>query len=61
MTEGEALDTVAACPPLTILEQAKLRELHAKEAAAPRSRALPRPESFIARKPSNLSIVLAWM
>jgi hypothetical protein len=29
---GEALDTVAACPPLTIVELAKLRELRAKEA-----------------------------
>jgi hypothetical protein len=31
-TEGEALDTVIACPPLTILEQARLRELRTKEA-----------------------------
>jgi hypothetical protein len=30
--DGEALDTVATCPPLTIVEQAKLRELRAKEA-----------------------------
>jgi hypothetical protein len=29
--EGEALDTVAACPPLTIVEQASLRELLTKE------------------------------
>lgn len=32
VTEGEAIDTVAACPPLTIVELAKLRELRAKEA-----------------------------
>jgi hypothetical protein len=31
-TEGEALDTVAAGPPLTILEEAKFRELRAREA-----------------------------
>jgi hypothetical protein len=31
-TEGETLDTVTACPPLTIADQAKLRELRAKEA-----------------------------
>jgi len=31
--EGEALDTFAACPPLAIIEQARLRELRAKEAA----------------------------
>ena len=32
VTEGAALDTITACPPLTIVEQAKLRELRAKEA-----------------------------
>jgi hypothetical protein len=32
VTEGTILDTAAACPPLTILEGARLRELHAKEA-----------------------------
>ena len=31
VTEGDPLDTVAACPPLTIVEQANLRELLAKE------------------------------
>ena len=30
--EGEALDTLAACPPLTPVEEAKLKELRAKEA-----------------------------
>jgi hypothetical protein len=29
---GEALDTIAACPPLSIVETAKLRELKAKQA-----------------------------
>jgi hypothetical protein len=32
VTEGQVLDSIAACPPLTILEMAKLDELHAKEA-----------------------------
>jgi hypothetical protein len=32
VTEGEVLDSLAACPSLTILEGARLRELHAKEA-----------------------------
>jgi hypothetical protein len=31
VTEGEALDTVAACTPLTIVEQASIRELRSKE------------------------------
>ncbi len=30
--EGDVLDTVATCPPLSIVEQAKLKELRAKEA-----------------------------
>jgi hypothetical protein len=30
--DGEALDTIAACPPLSIVETAKLRELKAKRA-----------------------------
>jgi hypothetical protein len=31
-SDGKALDTIAECPPLTILETAKLRELRAREA-----------------------------
>lgn len=31
VTEGEMLDTLAACPPLTVVEQARLRELRAQE------------------------------
>src|SRR6516225_3821999 len=30
VVEGDALDTLAACPPLTIVETARLRELKAK-------------------------------
>jgi hypothetical protein len=32
VTEGMVLNTVTACPPLTIVEQARLRELRAREA-----------------------------
>jgi hypothetical protein len=32
--DGRLLDTVAACPPLTILERARFRDLRAKQAAA---------------------------
>lgn len=32
VTDGEALDTVAACPPLSLLEKARLAELRAREA-----------------------------
>ncbi len=32
VTDGAALDTLGACPPLRIVEQAKLRELHTKDA-----------------------------
>jgi hypothetical protein len=32
VAEGDVLDTVSACPPLTVLEKARLRELQAKAA-----------------------------
>jgi hypothetical protein len=56
VSEGGALNTPFACPPLTILEQAMLRELRAKEAArlAPDStkarRSLPRKINALAMK-----------
>jgi hypothetical protein len=31
VSEGEVLDTLAACPPLTVLEKTRLRDLRAKE------------------------------
>src|SRR5208283_1721337 len=31
ITEGAALDTITACPPLTMVEEAKLRDLRSKE------------------------------
>jgi hypothetical protein len=30
--DGDALDTLGACPPLTVLEKAKLADLHARDA-----------------------------
>ena len=36
--DGEMLDTVAVCPPLTIVERARLDELKAKEPADSRPR-----------------------
>jgi hypothetical protein len=43
-TEGEILDSICACPPLSILDKAKLRELRAKETAR------LKPDSVRARK-----------
>jgi hypothetical protein len=54
-TEGIALDTVAACPPLTILEETQLCSLRAKEKvrlAPERARAR---EAFIDRQSKSLA------
>ena len=40
--DGEALDTVAACPPLTIVETAKLRAAQGQGGASPRTTNPPR-------------------
>jgi hypothetical protein len=55
VTEGIALDTVAACPPLTILEETQLCSLRAKEKvrlAPERARAR---EAFIDRQSKSLA------
>jgi hypothetical protein len=52
---GEALDTVAVCPPLTIVDEARLKEMRAKEAmrlAAEREKAR---EAFIVRQAKRLA------
>ncbi|MGY4420786.1 hypothetical protein ACVWY2_003235 [Bradyrhizobium sp. JR6.1] len=49
-TNGEVLDTVAACPPLTIVENAKLRELKAKEAYRLSSESAEVRAAFIAEQ-----------
>jgi hypothetical protein len=56
VTEGEAIDTVAACPPLTVVELTRLEELRAKEAhrlSGDRARAR---QSFIAEHSRRLAL-----
>src|SRR5712691_8212044 len=55
VTEGDVLDTVATCPPLTIVELAKLRELRAKEAARLAPEAAKSKAEFITRQCQRLS------
>jgi len=53
--EGEALDTAAACPPLSILEKAKLREQRAKEATRLAPEATKKRAAFIDRQATELA------
>jgi hypothetical protein len=46
--DGEMIDTVAVCPPLTIVENARLRELCAKEAQRLAGAAAAAREAFVA-------------
>jgi hypothetical protein len=55
IADGEALDTVAACPPLTILEQSKLRELLAKEADRLAPDATKAKRAFIDNRATQLA------
>jgi hypothetical protein len=52
--EGEALDTVTACPPLTIVEQSRLNELHDTEAHRLAPDVAKSRESFIDRQSHRL-------
>jgi hypothetical protein len=54
-TEGEILDSVAACPDLTILEQAQLRELRAKDAQRLKPEVEKARKAFIAEQAQRLS------
>jgi hypothetical protein len=54
-TEGEILDTIAACPPLTILEQSRLRELIAKEQHRLAPDSAKAREDFVARQAQRLA------
>ena len=54
VTEGTALDTVNACPPLTIVEQAKIKELRAKEAQRLRLDSVKVRDIFIAQQSKRL-------
>lgn len=52
---GAALDTVAACPPLTIVEQSRLRELQAKEGQRLAPDAARAREAFTARQTKQMA------
>ena len=53
--DGVALDTVAACPPLTIVERARLDELKAKERARLAPEVKKARAAFIERRPRSSS------
>ncbi len=55
VTDGAALDTVAACLPLTIVEQSKLRELRAREAHRLAPDVARERDAFIARQSKRLA------
>ena len=55
-TDGEILDTIAACPPLTILEESKLRELRAREADRLAPKAAEAKKAFIDRQAEQLAV-----
>jgi hypothetical protein len=50
VTEGDVLDTVATCPPLTIVEQASLQELRAKAAHRLAPEAAKARDAFVTRQ-----------
>jgi hypothetical protein len=54
-TEGHVLDTVAICPPLSIVEQATFRELRAKEVTRLAPEAAKAKAEFIARQTRHLA------
>jgi hypothetical protein len=53
--DGAALDTVAACLPLTIIEQSRLRELRSREAHRLAPDAAKERDAFIARQSKRLA------
>jgi hypothetical protein len=55
VTEGDVLDTVATCPPLTIVEQALLRELLAKAAHQLAPEAAKARNAFIKQQTHRLA------
>ena len=52
---GGTLDTISACPPLTILEQFKLRELRAREAQKLAPESFKAREAFIDEQATSLA------
>ena len=55
VTDGAALDTITACPPLTIVEQAKLSELRAKEAHRLAPESTKARDAFISHRAKHLA------
>ena len=55
VTGGAALDTIAACPPLSIVEQAKLRELRAKAGYRLAPDSAKARDDFISRQSKRLA------
>src|SRR4029077_16343336 len=53
--DGEAIDTAAACPPLSILEEARLHELRTKEAHRLAPEAAHARADFIERRSERLA------
>jgi hypothetical protein len=55
VTEGPALDTIAVCPPLTIVEMSRLQELRAREAHRLAPDAARERDAFISRQSKSLA------
>jgi hypothetical protein len=55
VTGGQTLDTIRACPPLTMLEQAKFQDLRAKEAHQLAPERAQAREAFIAQHAKRLA------
>ena len=55
VSEGAALDTVAVCPPLTIVEKSRLRDLRAREEHRLAPDAARERDTFIARQSKRLA------
>jgi hypothetical protein len=55
VTEGDELDTLAACPPLTIVGNAKVQELRIKAKLALIGKAVEAREKYIAQKAGELA------
>ncbi len=54
-TEGAALDTIAVCPPLTMVEQAQFKEMRAKEAHRLAPDATKARDAFISQQSQHLA------
>ncbi len=54
-TEGAALDTIAVCPPLTLVEQARFKEMRAKEAHRLAPDATKARDAFISQQSQLLA------